>query len=69
MDFNGSKWYSLTVTLNKNKIRTNYRINEELVENVNSYKYLRVYISSKMQWNETIDHMVSKANSTLGLLK
>ena len=69
MEFNVSKCYSLTVTLNKNKIQTNYRINEELVENVNSYKYLGVYISSKMQWNETVDHMVSKANSTLGLLK
>ena len=69
MEFNMSKCYSLTVTLNKNKIRTNYRINKELVENVNSYKYLGVYISSKMQWNETVDHMVSKANSTLGLLK
>ena len=49
MEFNVSKCYSMTVTLNKNKIRTNYRINEELVENVNSYKYFGVYISSKMQ--------------------
>ena len=69
MEFNVSKCYSLTVTLHKHKIRTNYGINEEMVENVNSYKYRGVYISSKMQWNETVDHMVSKAYSTLGLLK
>ena len=68
MEFNVSKCYSMTVTLNRNKIRTNYHINEKLVENVNSYKYLGVYICSKMQWNETVDHMVSKANRALGLL-
>ena len=69
MEFNDSKCYSMIVTLNRNKIRTNYRINEKMVENMNSCKYLGVYISSKMQCNETVDHMVSKANSTLGLLK
>ena len=53
----------MTVTLNRNKIRTNFRINEELIKNVNSYKYLRVYINSKMRWNETVDHMASKAKA------
>ena len=59
----------MTVTLNRNIIRTNFRINEELVENLNSYKYLGVYISSKMQWNETIDYLVGKANRALDLLE
>ena len=57
----------MTVTLNGNKVRTNYRISEELIENVNSFKYISVCISSKMQWNERVDHMVSKANRAFGL--
>ena len=69
MEFNVLKCYSMTVTLNRNKIRANYRINEELVENVNSYKHLGVYISSKIEWNETVDYMVGKANKALGLLQ
>ena len=69
MEFNVAKCYSLTVTLNRNKIRKNYRINEELIENVNLYKYLEVYTNSKMQWNETVNHMFSNANRALGLLK
>ena len=69
LEFNVSKCYSMTVTLNRNKIRTNHRINVKLVENVNSYKYLGVYISSEMQLNKTVDNMVSKASIALGLLK
>ena len=69
MESNLSKCYSMTVTLNRNKIRTNYHINEELIENVNSYEYLGVYINSKMQWNKTVDLIVSKANKALGLQK
>jgi len=69
MDFNVSKCFSMTVTLNRNIIHSTYHINGVPVENVDSYKYLGVYISSKMQWNKTVDHMIGKANKTLGLLK
>ena len=69
MDFNVSKCFSMTVTLNRNIIHSTYHINGVPVENLDSYKYLGVYISSKMQWNKTVDHMIGKANKTLGLLK
>ena len=69
MDFNVSKCFSMMVSLNRNVIHCNYHINGVPVENVDSYKYLRVYITSKLQWNKTVDHMIGKANKALGLPK
>ena len=42
-------------------------VNEELIESLNSYKYLGVYIYLKMQWNKTVDHIVSMAGRALDL--
>ena len=69
MDFNVSKCFSMQVTLYRNIIYFNYHINGVPVENVDSYKYLKVHFSLKMEWNKTVDHMISKASKTLGLLK
>ena len=69
MDLNVSKCFSMMVTLNRNVIHCNYHINGVPVQNVDSYKYLGVHITSKIQWNKTVDHMIGKANKTLGLLK
>ena len=69
MDFNVSKCFSMMVTLNRHVIHCTYHINGVPVENADSYKYLGVYITSKMQWNKSVDHMIGKANKTLGLLK
>ena len=69
LDFNVSKCFSKIATLNRNIIHSNYHVNGVLVENVDSYKYLGVHLSFKMQWNRTADHMIGKANKTLGLLK
>ena len=49
MGFNVSKCFSMTVTLNRHIIHSKYHINGVSVENVDSYKYLGVYLSSKMQ--------------------
>ena len=59
----------MKVTLNRNVIHYNYHINGVPVETLDSYKYLGVYITSKMQSYKTVDHMIGKANKTLGLLK
>ena len=69
MDFNVSKCSSMMVTLNRNIIHSNYLVNGLPVGNADSYKYLGVHLSSKMQWNKTVDYMIDKANKTLGLLK
>ena len=69
MDFNALQCISMTVTLNRNVIHCKCHINGVPVENVDSYKYLGMYPSSKMQWNKTVDPMLGKANKTLGLLK
>ena len=69
MDFNVTKCFSMSVTLKKNIIASEYYISDDLVEKVQSYKYLGVYICNDMRWNKTIDLVVGKANRSLGLLR
>ena len=58
----------MMVTLNRNIIHSKYHINWVRVEIVDSYKYLGVYLSSKMQWKKAVDRVIGKVNKTLGLL-
>ena len=43
MDFNVPKCFSMSVTLKKNIIASEYYISDDLVEKVQSYKYLGSY--------------------------
>ena len=69
MDFNVTKCFSMSVTLKKNIIASEYYISDDLVEKEQSYKNLGVYICNDMLWNKTIDLVVGKANRSLGLLR
>ena len=69
MDFNVSKCFSMSVTLKRNIITSEYYISDELAEKLQSYKYLGVYICNDMRWNKTVDLVVGKANRSLGLLR
>ena len=66
MDFNVTKCFSMSVILKKNIITSEYYISDDLVEKVQSYKYLGVYIGNDMRWNKTVDLVVRKANRSLG---
>ena len=59
----------MSVTLKKSIIASEYYISDELVEKVQSYKHLGVYICNDMRWNKTVDLVVGKANRCLGLLR
>ena len=69
MDFNVTKCFSMSVTLKRNFIASQYYILDDLIEKVQSHKYLGVYISNDMRWNKTVDLVVGKANRSLGLLR
>ena len=59
----------LSVTLKRNFIASEYYILDDLIEKVQSHKYLGVYICNDMRWNKTVDLVVGKANRSLGLLR
>ena len=69
MDFNVTKCFSMSVTLKRNFIASEYYILDDLIEKVQSHKYLGVYICNDMRWNKTVDLVVGKANRSLGLLR
>ena len=68
MDFNVTKCFSMSVTLKRNFIASEYYILDDLIEKVQSHKYLGVYICNDMRWNKTVNLVVGKANRSLGLL-
>ncbi|XP_028405236.1 uncharacterized protein LOC114527740 [Dendronephthya gigantea] len=39
------------------------------ISNVNSFKYLRVFLSNDLTWSKHIDYLTSKINQRLGLLR
>ena len=49
--------------------RTQYSINENILEQVSTFKDLGVLISNNLSWSKHIESIVSKANKTLGLIK
>ena len=69
MDFNVTKCFSMSVTLKRNFIASEYYILDDLIEKLQSHMYLGVYISNDMRWNKTVDLVVGKANRSLGLLR
>ena len=59
----------LSVTLKRNFIASEYHILDDLIEKVQSHKYLGVCICNNMRRNKTVDLVVGKANRSLGLLR
>ena len=55
----------LTVTLKKKPLMTSYSLHSHPLALVNSAKYLGVTIDSKLSFNDHINAICKKANSTL----
>lgn len=53
----------------KNSPNFNYTIQNTLLQSVNSYKYLGVYISSNLSWEQHTNYITANANRTLGYLR
>ena len=69
MEFHPKKCQVLKITNKKNKINAPYSIHSNVLEETNSVKYLGVTLDNKMNWNDHINNICKKANSTLGFLK
>ena len=69
MDFNVTNCFSMSVTLKRTFITSEYYISDDLIEQVQYHKYLGVYICNDMHWNKTVDLVVGKANRSLGSLQ
>ena len=68
MDFNPSKCKFLKITNKKLPLHFNYRINNELIIQVQHVKYLGITIDSHLTWREHVSVLSHKANDTLALL-
>ena len=51
------------------KIQANNTLEDTVLENVESIKYLGVTITNDLKWNTHISNVFTKANRTLGFLR
>ena len=71
MKFNVAKCHYMRVTRNYShkKIIHDYTLHQQILENVQSAKYLGITITENMDWGQHISHISSKATKTLGFLR
>jgi site-specific DNA-cytosine methylase len=67
MSFNPDKCEVLRITNKRNKIMTNYYIHGQQLQIVD--KYLGLTISENLSWNNHVNNITKKANSTLAFLR
>ena len=59
----------LRITNKRNKIMANYYIHGQQLQIVDNAKYLGLTISKNLSWNNHVNNITKKANSTLALLR
>ena len=69
MEFHPAKCNVIRITRKKNRVSFPYKLHGQVLEDVNSAKYLGVTITDDLSWNRHIQQVTSKANSKLGFLK
>ena len=71
MKFNVAKCHSMRVTrhLPNKQILFNYTLQDEILEQVRSAKYLGITITDNLDWGQHISEVTAKATRTLGLLR
>ena len=68
--FNVAKCHSMRVTrhLPGKQIQLNYSLHQQILEEVQSTKYLGITINDSLDWGQHISKITSKATRTLGFL-
>ena len=63
MKFNVAKCYSMRLTLHlrNNQLHFNYSLHQQILEQVQSAKYLGITITDNMEWGQHVPEMSSKA--------
>lgn len=69
MSFNPDKCEVLRITNKRNKIMANYYIHGQQLQIVDNAKYLGLTISKNLSWNNHVNNITKKANSTLAFLR
>jgi hypothetical protein len=69
MKFHPQKCEVLSVTRSQSVVTRDYTLHGHILNRVSSAKYLGVTINHQLKWNEHINNISSKANSTLGFLR
>ena len=69
MLFNISKCEHLTISNKQLPLKSEYRIDNTVINKVTSAKYLGVTITENLSWKKHITRITNKANSTRGFLQ
>ena len=69
MEFNPGKCQVLQITRSKQPLQPQYTLHGQVLESVDSAKYLGVTISQDLNWNNHINNIIGKANRTFGFVK
>ena len=69
MEFNPGKCQVLHVTRSMQPLQSNYTLHGQVLESVDSAKYLGINIFEDLVWNTHIQEITGKANRTLGFVK
>ena len=69
MEFNPGKCQVLHITRSRQPLQSQYTLHGQVLESVDSAKYLGVNISQDLSWNHHINEITGKANRTLGFIK
>ena len=69
LNFNVKKCYHLGVTCKKVPTEFQYVLNGQPISRVSAAQYLGITVTDNLCWNEHINNICKKANSTLGLLR
>ena len=69
MQFHPAKCNTLPVTRKRRTLLFNYQLHGHQLEVVNTAKYLGVTLQNKMDWEEHINSIWTKANQVLGFFR
>ncbi|KAL8614243.1 hypothetical protein ACOMHN_026460 [Nucella lapillus] len=69
MQFHPAKCNTLPVTRKRRPLQFNYQLHDHHLEVVDSAKYLGVTLQNKMDWEDHINSIWTKANQVLGFLR
>lgn len=69
MAFNISKCAHLSITLKRRPYLFNYSVNEQVLPQKKTYKYLGVTVRDDLRWNTHVEALRSKASRTMGILR
>jgi hypothetical protein len=69
MRFNASKCQLLRISRSTRSLERFYTINNQILEQVSSAKYLGVLLNDQLKWDSHIDSITARANSIIGFLR